>query len=275
MGHSAQIYYDMKDLEVLERDKNFEEFLMHVNDIRPSERSRHWKEMYQNMAMGLVDYKIKTRDFSLDTFRQIEQIARSSAMNNDEFFQLKRSIYAKKFFSECFRKSSLTVENLKKDEERNLCSTELSSFWFFSKKDPDLGLDLAAILTEYKSTDKIWTYFNPAVKDVNANIFCKKPAVQHAIMDKLYQETFSHDFNGNYKLLINKTCSESCFEEIVVPLKAALTSIESNGLEKELALNILESKSKLSPDELDLYAVLFLLDGPVVGDKMNIAWKKI
>ncbi|RPJ79307.1 MAG: hypothetical protein EHM20_01770, partial [Alphaproteobacteria bacterium] len=65
LGHSAEVYYDLKDLEVLEREKNFEEFLLHVNDIRPSERGKHWKEMFQGMAMGMVDYKIKTRDFSL------------------------------------------------------------------------------------------------------------------------------------------------------------------------------------------------------------------
>ena len=79
------------------------------------------------------------------------------------------------------------------------------------------------------------------------------------------------------KILFHKISyfSENCFIEITGALKESLSSIESNGLEKEMALNILEAKGELTQDELDLYAILFLLDGPVVGDKMNIAWKKI
>ena len=277
LGVSAQAFYEIKDLEVLEREKNFEEFLLHVNDIRPSERGRHWKDMFQNMAMGLIDYKIKTHDFSLETFRQIEQIGRSSAMNDDQFFQLRRSLFAKKYFAECFRKASLESESTKilSEASKNLCENELSSFWFFSKKDPDIGLDLAAILESNSSTLKLWPFYEPAIKDSIANFYCKKPPVQKAVMNKLYEETFSREFNGNYRTLVNRLVPEKCFEEISLPLKESLTSVRSNGLEKEMALNILEAKGMLSEEELDLYAVLFLLDGPVVGDKMNVAWKKI
>lgn len=274
-GASAQVLYEIKDLEVLEREKNFEDFLMHINDIRPSERNNHWREMFQNMAMGLVDYKIKTQDFSLETFKKIEQIGRSSAMNNDEFFQLKRSIYAKKYFSECFRKASLFPDSLNKNNEKGLCETELNSFWYFFKKDPDIGLDIAAILENYGPSTKKWPFYEKAVVDNMANLYCKKPLVQRAIMDKLYEETYNLKFDGSYKNLINKIVSENCFNEMISPLKGILGSIKSNGLEKEMAFNILEAKGKLSQDELDLYAILYLLDGPVVGDKMNIAWKKI
>lgn len=272
---SAQLYYDLKDLEVLEKEKNFEEFLLHVNDIRPSERGKHWKEMFQTMAMGLVDYKIKTRDFSLSTYRQIETIARSSAMNNDEFFQLKRSLFAKKYFTECFKRVSLLSESPKKDADINLCETELTTFWYFSKKDPDVGLDLAAILENSQSSVKTWPFYERAVKDSIAQFYCKKSQIQQAVMAKLYEESFNSEFDGNYKRLVQRIIPDTCFDELVGPLKASLTSIKSNGLNKEMALNILEAKGKLSQDELDLYAILFLLDGPVVGDKMNIAWKKV
>lgn len=274
-GFPAQVFYDLKDLEVLDHEKNFEEFLLHVNDIRPSERDRHWKEMFQTMAMGLVDYKIKTKDFSLATYRQIEQIGRSSAMMKDEFFQLKRSIYAKKYFTECFKRASSVTETVKKDQEKNLCETELSSYWYFSKKDPDLGLDLAAILESSETSLKLWPFYSPAVKDSIANFYCKKPAVFQAVMKKIYDESFNVDFDGNYKTIIDRIVSPKCFNEIAGPLKESLTSIKINGLDREMALNILEATGKLSKDELDLYAILYLLDGPVVGDKMNIAWKKV
>lgn len=272
---SAQVYYDLKDLEVLDREKNFEEFLLHVNDIRPSERGKHWKDMLQTQAMGLVDYKIKTKDFSLTTYRQIETIGRSSAMSNDEFFQLKRSLFAKKFFKECFTKALLVSDSAKKDTEKNLCEAELTSFWYFSKKDPDMGLELAAILESAQSTVKTWPFYERAIKDSIAQFYCKKIKIQQAVMNKLYEESFKAEFDGNYKALVQRIMPDTCFDELVAPLKESLTSIKSNGLNKEMALNILEAKGKLSSDEQDLYAILFLLDGPVVGDKMNLSWKKV
>jgi hypothetical protein len=270
-GISANMSYQLKDLEALEKDKNFEEFLLHHNDIRPSERGRHWKDMFQNMAIALIDYKIRIRDFSPEAFKQIEVIGRTSALANDEFFQLKRSVFAKKYFTECFRRISGTEST----GERDLCETQLSAFWSFSKKDADLGLDLAAILEANKSSLKLWPFYELAIKDSIAGFYCKKPVIQSALMKKLYEESYKVDFNGNYKNLINKIVPESCFNEIILPLKASLTSIKTNGLEKEMALNILEAKGKLSSEELDLYAILFLLDGPVVGDKMNTAWKTV
>lgn len=271
----AQTFYDLKDLEVLEREVNFEEFLQHVNDIRPSERGKHWREMLQTMAMGLVDYKIKTRDFSIATYRQIEQIGRSSAMKNDEFFQLKRSLYAKKYFTECFKNSNTIEDSTKKESASKLCETELSSFWFFSKKDPDVGLDLAAILESNQATLKTWPFYEKAIKDPHSDFYCKKPEIQRAAVKKLYEESFSADFNGNYKALVERITPDQCFDQLVEPLKDALISTKSSGLDKEMALNVLEAKKKLSPAEMDLSSILFLLDGPVVGDKMNIAWKKV
>ena len=262
---AEQILYELKDLEVLEKEKNYDEFLTHVNDIRPSERSRHWQDMLQNMAVGLIDYKIKTKDYSNPTYRFIEQLAHSSALKTDQYFQLKYSYYSKKYFAECFNKA----------ENKNLCENQLSSFWYFSKKDPDLGLDLAVILETNHSTLNTWPFYQEAIKDSLADFYCKKPNIQQAIIKKFYTETFSSNFGGNYKLLTERLISDKCFEQIIEPLKESLTSIKSTGLDKELALNILESRGKLSADDLDLYSILYLLDGPVVGDKMNIAWKKI
>lgn len=267
--------YNLKDLEVLEREKNFEEFLAHVNDIRPSERDKHWREMYQSMAMGLVDYKIKTKDFTQASFRQIEQIGRSSALSQDEFFQLKRSIYVKKYLAECFKKTELIADAEKKGQGKNSCESDLSSFWYFSKKESDNGLDLALILDNAGSTVNRWPYYSPAVKDSIAQFYCQKPHVQTAVLKKLYEESFSTEFDGNYKILIERLISDKCFEEMATPLKNTLSSINSSGLDKEMAMNLLEAKGKLSAEEKDLYAILYLLDGPVVGDKMNIAWKKV
>ncbi|MBC7713141.1 MAG: hypothetical protein H7177_07365 [Rhizobacter sp.] len=266
--------YTLKDLSVLEREKNFEEFLTHVNDIRPSERLKLWKDMYQSMALEMVDYKLKTKDFSMKTYKHIESIARSSAMTDDEFFQLKRSMYAKKFYGECYKQAS-TLTSKDKGEGFKTCDGELNSFWYFSKKDPDIGLDLAKIVELYPSSVKTWPFYQTAVNDPISPLYCEKPDIQRAIINKLTQESFDKDFDGNYKNLIKRFIPEKCFVKVVAPLRLALQSTITNGLEKEMAMNLLSSKGLLSKEEEDLYAILFLLDGPVVGDKMNIAWKKV
>ncbi len=266
--------YTLKDLSVLEQEKNFEEFLEHVNDIRPSERQKLWKDMYQAMAMEMVDYKLKTRDFSMKTYKQIESIGRSNALANDEFFQLKRALYAKKFFTECYQQASG-----KKAEDRasdiKICDTELSSFWYFSKKDPDIGLELAKLIERYPSTVKTWPFYQRAINDNIANLYCEKPDIQRAVINKLTEESFQSDFDDNYKNLIQRLVPDKCFSKLVTPLRLALKSSITNGLEKEMAMNLLSAKGLLTKNEEDLFAIIYLLDGPVVGDKMNLAWKRV
>jgi hypothetical protein len=262
---SGQQLYDLKDLEVLDRQKNYEEFLLHVNDIRPSERGKHWKDMFQTMSVGLIDYKIKTKDFSVKSFAQIEQIGRSSALIADEYCQLKRALFAKKYLVECF----------KKIEDKSRCENELNTFWYFSNKDPDIGLDLAAILETNQSTQSRWPFYQVAINSNIAPIYCTKPEIQQVIIQKINKETFDENFDNNYRALLDKFIPQPCFDKLVANLRAALLSTKTNGADRELAMNLLDAKKLLTPAEDDLYSILYLLDGPVVGDKMNLAWKKV
>lgn len=247
---------------------------MHVNDIRPSERQKLWKDMYQSMAMELVDYKTRTKDFSMQAYRQIEDIGRSSALFNDEFFQLKRSIYAKTFFSECYAQAS-EKKDAQKTAGIKTCDSELNSFWYFSKKDADVGLEFAKLVDRYPSTLKNWPFYQRAINDSVASLYCEKPDIQRAVIKKLTEESFDSEFDGNYKTLITRFVPEKCFAKIIPSLRLGLQSTVTNGLEKEMAMNLLSAAGKLTKEEEDLYAVLYMLDGPVVGDKMNLAWKKI
>jgi len=272
----ADVLYDLKDLQALEQEKNFEEFLSHVNDIRPSERQKLWKSMYQSMALEMIDYKIKTKDFSLVTFKKIENIGKSSALMSDEFFQLKRALYAKKFFNECYLQASQkNQKNSDKTFDFKTCDKELTSFWFFSKKDPDIGLELATLIEKYPSEANSWPFYQTAINDSIANLYCQKANVQRAVLAKLTNESFEADFNGQYANLIKRFVPEKCFVKLVPTLKVSLSSPESNAIEKEMALKLLSATNNLTPEEEDIFAIIYLLDGPVVGEKMNLAWKRV
>ena len=266
--------YSLKDLQVLDQEKNFEEFLMHVNDIRPSERQKLWKDMYQSMAIELVDYKTRTKDFSMEAYKKVEEIGRSSVLFNDEFFQLKRSIYAKTFFKQCYHQAS-EKKDLEQTKEIKTCDAEMSSYWYFSKKDPDIGLEFAKLIERYPSKLQTWPYYQRAINDSIANLYCERPIIHRAVIKKLTEESFDSEFDGNYKNLIKRFVPDKCFQKIIPSLRLGLQSTLTNGLQKEMAMNLLSASGNLTKEEEELYAVLYMLDGPVVGDKMNLAWKKI
>lgn len=262
---SSEIRYTLSDLSVLERENNFGEFLAHANDIRPSERQKLWKDMYQSMALLMVEDKLKKKKFDRDTYKTIEEIAQTNAMSDDPFFQLKRNLYAKRFFTECY-----------KDKNKiKICDNELQSFWLFSKKDPDLGLDLAKIVEEAGSSFETWPFYSTAINDSVAVLYCQRPPVRNAIFRQLAKESFAPQFDGNYSQLIKHLVHEKCFTQIIPALKTSIEGEETNGLEKELAMNILSSQKALTDDEENYFSVLYLLSGPVVGEKMNVAWRRI
>jgi len=265
----------LKDLEALEKEKNYEEFLRHAMDIRPSERLKLWRDMYQSMAMEMIDSKIRDRDFTLENFKNIEDLGRSSLLYNDEFFQLKRASFARNFFNECYKKASDSTEQPNKYTFK-ICDQQMQGFWSNSKRDPDIGLELAALVEKYPSTLATWQFYERAITDKTvAPIYCDRPQVQKAIIKKLALETFSADFNGDYLKLSNRVIPEKCFAKLIPTLKEMTSSPLTNGLEKEMAMNILEAKGKIPESEQDLLAVIYLLDGPVVGDKMNVSWAKV
>ena len=257
--------FDIKDLEVLESQRSYDEFLLHVNDIRPSERGKHWKEMLQNVGLLLIEYKLKSKDFSPKSFNQIELLGRSSALIEDELFQLRRIQYGEKYLVECF----------KKIEDKAKCENDLNTFWYFTNKDAELGLYLASLLLSNNSNIDRWPFYRAAITDAAAPIYCAKSEIQKAIITKINQESFSEKFDNNYQALLNRLVPDKCFEKMIPSIREAIIRTETSGTDKELAINLLEAKKLLSKDDQDLFAILFLLSGPVVGDKMNTAWKKV
>ena len=265
---NANTKYDLKDLDVLEREKNYQEFFAHAYDIRPSQRNKQWQKMYQNMALMLIEDKIKNEDFSLTTFNTIENMARKFPLNDDEVFLFKRNLYAQKYFKHCFYKSETK-------QASDSCNKELISFWENSNKDADLALNFIEYINDTQSNLKKWPFYQTVVRDQIAPLYCKRVDVVNAILQKISEETFQEGFNGNYQKILNQNIPDKCLKETYPTLKSILTSTDSNGLDKELAFSILEAKEQLSADDKEFYYTIYLFSGPVTGEKMNIAWKYV
>ncbi len=259
--------YTLDDLRALQTQKNFNEFLEHVNDIRPSQRLENWQSMYRAMLLDLMDYKIKLEAYDKDSFKAIENHASKSHFKNDERVQLKRNLYAKNYFNKCYK--------TKEDKSLIQCDDELKKFWTFSNNDSDLGLEFSKMLQGSRSKLDSWEFIGSALSDKGQSFYCNNPDIQHQILNRFTSLSFQDGFDNNYKKLITNNISQECFLKMKDFLKSKLLASSTSSIDRELALNLLSSNKMLSDLEEDVFAVLYLSDGPVVGDKMNLAWKRV
>lgn len=257
--------YSIKDLEILEKEKNYQEFFKHAYDLKPSLRTKYWKKLYSSMAIGLIDEKLKLKDYSTKTFEDVEAFNKNVHLSEDEIFQNKRNQYALNYFKECFALNSNKTD----------CEKKLTIHWENSNKDADNALYFAKLADLNNLKIDTWTFYHSIVHDQIAPLYCKKMEVQHAIIKKIELITYNSEFDGNYKIMIAKLMDDKCFKELIPTFKAALYSNKTSGMDKELALNILWQHKLLTNNEIDIALTNYLLSGPVVGEKMNLAWKLI
>lgn len=260
--------YTLEDLKALQTQKNFNEFLEHVNDIRPSQRLENWQSMYRTMLLDLIDYKIKLDSYDKESFKSIEAHASKSNFKGDERLQLKRNLYAKNYFNKCYK-------NKTDDKQIASCDDELKKFWTFSNNDSDLGLEFAKMIQQNRSKLDSWEFVGSSLSDKDYSFYCNNPEIQQQVLNRFTSLSFQDGFDNNYKKLISSNVSNECFLKMKDFLKAKLLASSTASIDRELALNLLSSQKMLSELEEDVFAVLYLSDGPVVGDKMNLAWKRV
>lgn len=264
-SYSQVIKYNLADLEALEKEKNYNEFFNHAFDIRPSERQKLWKKMYQNMAILFIDEKLKAKDFAKDNFKQIENFSKLSFLLQDEVFQFKRNQFNLHYIKNCYQSTATKA----------ICDMELENYWENSNQDPDIAFDLIDWLKDKNSNIDTWKFVNVIIKDQIAPIYCKKNNIINSIIKKISEQSFNQNFDGNYGKIAKNLIPENCLKELSPIFKSILSSNESNGLEKEIAYSILDSRQEIDLTDKDFYLSLYLFSGPVVGEKMNLAWKLV
>lgn len=258
-GKSA---YTIKDLEVLEQQSNYEEFLKHARDVRPSQRGKHWQKMLQHMSISYINFKTKRRFFDDKTFSFIESLAQWPALRQDIYFLAKREDYAKRFFKKCF----LT-------KNKKLCLGKLKGHWHSSNKSPASGYFWAKMIRQFDEKEDIWMYVLEVATSKYANFYCHKPVVAREILQK-YQKNFSEVENlKTLKKKIDLINHPECWAKMLPTLKQLAE--DSSGLYQALYIKMLESKNSLTSEEKDYYLTLYILKAPVVGQMFNKAWSNL
>jgi hypothetical protein len=255
--------YSMKDLEVLEQQNNYEEFLKHARDIRPSLRKKQWTEMVHTMATGYVDFKLSKKIIDDQTFQYIENLVLWPSLRNDEFFIVKRSRYGLLYLTQC----------IDKKESKSQCLAALHTFWHSGKQTPDLAWSLSQLLKKANSKADLWMFTKIIIKSDVSEFYCQRPFVQYQIFDKL-RESLKTDVKKKLTLsIIDKMMNKSCWKKLEPSFKDSLFSDEP--LVRKVSYNLLDAKDAIDTTTSDLFLTFYILSGPIVGPLFNKAWNTV
>ncbi len=255
--------YTIQDLEQLQINKNYTEFLLHAHDIRPSKRDKHWKEMLQTMAVGQLDFLLNKRIFNQKSFKLIEKAALWPELLEDEFFQIKRNRFAQFYLENCFQKRA----------NKSSCKNDLLNFWNASNQNPDLAMSLVNVLRTFTADRDFWSFYQKVTKSNSQEFYCPKAPVKKSILTHLRKNLSSVEDPKFVKKFIEDNLGESCWESILIDLKELLFS-KSFTL-RNFAFKALSSKDSLTQVEKDSFLAFYILTNPIKGDTFNLAWSLI
>ncbi|MCY4523244.1 MAG: hypothetical protein OXB84_00755 [Halobacteriovoraceae bacterium] len=252
--------YNMQDLEILEKHKNYREFLQHAHDIRPSKRSTQWSDMVGHMAEGYLTKLLEEKEFNRKGFLFVEKIAEWTPLVNDEFFQAKREKYVRAYLFHCFT------------AKKKYCSKDLHAFFSRIRKNTELAFQLGVLLKKFNQKASTWLFFKDAVKDNLAEFYCQKEPVQLALVGEIIPILEKHGLKDQnlIRKKIKYLAGVDCWQKLT-PLFESWYESKSHKI-REYAYILLKLSGALSQEKKDFYLSLYILQGPHKGEVFNEAW---
>lgn len=273
--HSKSSGYSMQDLQVLEQNKDYREFLNHAMDIRPRDRISPWGEMVQSMATGYLDFLTQRNDFEKETFDYLEQLTRWPSLRDDEFFHLRWQRYGLRSIRHCIKRAYMD-DSHKTSHHLSLgkCYQQLKRFWHSTPKNPDLGIQVAQIVEQIRPGSNLWPYYQYSAKSyVVASLYCQRADIKRWAFRELHEQLTSRNLHGKQlKEVINQNLHADCWNELQGDLKRILYGPRPQQIS---AFLLLEAKDELETTEKDFFLTRYLLEGPKVGRLFNLAWNQL
>jgi len=255
--------YNIQDLEVLEKQNNYEEFLKHARDVRPSLRKKNWREMVHNMATGYIDFKLKKRVLNDETFQFIENLVLWPSLRTDEFFLIKRSRYGLKYLTECIKTKTSKAQ----------CLGPIHTFWHSGQQNAELAWNLSQLIKKANPNADLWPFTKIILKSDVSEFYCKRPFIQYQVFDKLNEKLRPESTKKFVNSTIDSLMNKSCWNKLVPSFTASLFSDDTNV--NALSYNVLSAKDSIDQSSSDQFLTFYILSGPVVGNIFNKAWNTI
>jgi hypothetical protein len=254
--------YTIKDLEALKNDSDYDDFFLHVNDIRPSLRDNFWRELVDEMALGWAQSMKNASNFEIQQFRQMEDIFSLGPVKTNERFKQIRHKLGLNFFE----------KKLTKSEDLDSIIKLIESFWKQDQTSFETGLELFKLV--FKQTNDIersWIFAAQALKSQQGAFYCPKKDLEPLIFLKLAKSFEESPLSA--KKIIDKTIDKDCWDQLKPIAKNYFFSFPQRV--RGSYLTLLKDEKLLSSEESDLFSFFYLMEGPIQGDSMNLAWNAV
>ncbi len=265
---AASEKYSLQDLEILSEQKSYWEFLKHAHDVRPGQRNKHWVELVQGMAIGFIEFHLRSQNFTLDSYTLLRKIAHWPALRDDEFFQVKYGNYMTHYVRHCL-----------KSEKFQDCAKRAERFWRTSAQDPEIGFQFSLAIHNLSPSYPVWNFLKDVVRHPVSSFYCKRPLVAGQLHQKLLSDFSPFIKPGKTKSSLSDVqirqrladfMHEKCWQAFLPQLKQALFAEIPR---RQMVLHkILNVRKALNSAESDFFYTLYLLRGPLVGETFNQSW---
>lgn len=258
--------YTLEDLQVLETNRDYREFLDHATDVRPSERREPWPQMVRNMATGYIDFLIKRKDYSQESFNYIEGLTSWPTLRQDEFFHIRWQRYGIRSIRHCLSESEAN--------DSDQCKGRLQRLWHSTTPNPEFGLQVAELMRQLDPKSNLWEYYqHSAQSPIVAEYHCSRAELKRWAFRTLHEKIQRNDLHGKQlKKEIESQLHIHCWEHLEADLKRILHGPRPQQISAYLLLDAMDA---LEREQEDLFLVRYFLEGPEVGRLFNLSWARI
>ena len=255
----------MEDLEVLETQKNYLEFLDHAHDILPRNRNKVWKEMVVGMASDYVDHLNSIGSFEPISFQKVEEITKWPTLRVDEFFIAKKLGYLVNYVSQCPHQ-----------KETGKCYDSSLESWKktpLKERFPDIPVKLAEHWSGIVPEAFLFSLIEVPITTPLGEFFCQKDHIKELLLKRLTKFTAQPKDAKEINFFLDTKHHKKCLDKWLPSLKVGLYDKRSEL--HQIVFKILSSRNLLTQQEKDTYLTLFILRGPVIGETFDQAWNSL
>jgi hypothetical protein len=259
IGSSSR--YKIVDLQILEEEGNYFEYLQHALDVRPSKRNDLWRKMTSHMGESYLKALLQLKIIEPDQMSFVDEIYQWPILNQNEFVQKYRGQLGQKYFKQCFA-----------SKETSICTKGLVKFWA-KKPQPILqGPKFAALLPKDKnSIELVWSFYAPLATSKRSEFYCSDDNFKTPILNRLRAETHRKNRISDLGLSVQKLIHKNCYQLIQKELAQILKSNDVSDWQEILALR-LTNKFDEKDIVLQKWLIRLYLENPAPSDQLNYAW---
>lgn len=225
--------YTMEDLRALGESQSWGELLEHVEDVRPSERKKEWKDLLERSAIGQIDGLLEQKRL-MEAHSGAEQLmTRFGILKQSRPFMKKRGEAGLANIAECLGNNYGAAQ----------CLEQLEAFTKVDAKNAELAFAAGKLVVERgRMYPPAAPYFARAFEDKALRAQgCKDPSVESSVLRALGQPPHYEDAKA-----ASTVAFDQCFDVLNKPLFEAFYG--SWGYEAaNLCAGLQRKKAKLSP----------------------------